>query len=171
MEEIKKAEIKKNTPKDYIRYFFFCNCCGNKFEATRADARTCSEICRMAIKGIASKIIAEPPNLSQDDLIKYNNIILKVRQTEGGTIKRLLFRNNNDGTFSDKTNRLKKEMMKSGDDELDAANKKILNEKEEIKDAKAAKKGTKIHKNDKNLIPGKSGREQEKLNKKKLKEK
>ena len=113
----------KNKKTDYIEYYFYCNACGDKFRAERADARTCSDMCRTAIKNVSGRILSLPPELTQEELNKYNNIVIKIRSEQTGIIRKMLLSKNNDGTFTDKSKNIKKELT-TADSKYDIKDKK-----------------------------------------------
>ena len=142
---------KRTPPPKPMDMYHFCNACGNKFKVERADARFCNDICRAASYSAAKGIIAVPHSITPDDAAMYDSIILKLKDDKG-TVIRALFENDGAGIFS----RIKKELKRTGDEETDKANEeKEKLEGEQAVMAKAAKKGIKVPKNDKHLIPGK----------------
>lgn len=163
-------DIKKEdkTSKGSVRYYFYCNACGEKFEAKRPDARTCSDVCRAAVKNVGSKISAVPVEITGEDLFKYNEVIVKIRTEKDGAIKRAHFRNEGDGTLTLVSGILhpskKKKVKILTDNDLNKEDGESL----------AAGKGKKVEsspKNDKNLMPGEDLKGQRKLEKKSKKKK
>lgn len=162
---VKASGRKKGPPPPPQDVYFFCNACGNKFKAGRDDARFCSDICRSAAHSVCKNIIIVPHKIDENQAKLYDEIVVKLKE-DSGIIRRAIFTNNGDGIFS----QIKKEMHKSGEPEIDA---QIEKQEEEHYEKIAASRGAKIEKtpkNDHNLIPGKTGKEQEKLSKKKEKE-
>jgi hypothetical protein len=153
---------KKLPPQKPLDMYHFCNACGNKFKVERADARFCNDICRSASYSVAKGIIAVPHNITPDDAMAYDQIVLKLKD-EKGTVVRALFENDGAGIFT----RVKKELKRTGDEETDKANEsKEQVDGEQVAMAKAAKKGIKVPKNDKHLIPGKKNSKGEPVKKK-----
>lgn len=157
---------KKLPPPRPMDVYYFCNACGSKFKVERADARFCCDLCRSAAFSVAKNIITVPHTLTADDAIRYDSIVLKLKD-DSGKVERVLFEKDGDGIF----NRIKNELKRTGDKEKDEAVEKEIDEAEELKEAAA--KGKKIESapvNDKRLIPGEKGKEMDKVERKLKKE-
>lgn len=157
---------KKLPPPRPLDVYYFCNACGSKFKVERADARFCCDLCRSAAFSVAKNIITVPHTLTAEDAMRYDSIVIKLKDGNG-KVERTLFEKDGDGIF----NRVKNEMKRTGDKETDEATEKELKDAEELKEAAA--KGKKIEPapvNDKRLIPGEKGKEMDKLENKERKE-
>lgn len=169
MNLINKTEGKKDRqqlPHERIAdVYYYCNCCGRKFKPGRADASTCSDLCRVAKSAVGKGILMTPANLSLEQAQIYDQITLKLRNSDG-VVKRMTYSNNGFGTFTELVSELKKEDPR---EDRDVEKEKL--DEEELK--LVAKKGKKIEPapvNDKRLIPGEKGKEMDKLEKKEKKE-
>ena len=120
---------------------FYCNACGTPFTPETRKGRACSDKCRLAINNAHMVIKATDPNLSVDEQKQSDELVVMI-ESAGGVMRRI------------------KGVKTDG---------KFIIKEEDMVRKNAAKKGTKVAKNDKNLIPGEMGKEQEKLNKKEKK--
>ena len=130
------------------KYKLFCCACGDSFVAVRSDARTCSEGCRLALC-MLGKAIKEHQELSPEDKQKFDESTVKMRVDGSDIIYRAKYRKDQDNTVV---------LPKAVTDQLS---------KKQLRPKKAKK--VVEPKNDKNLIPGATGKEQEKLEKKEKK--
>ncbi|MEK6882405.1 MAG: hypothetical protein AABY22_22485 [Nanoarchaeota archaeon] len=124
-------------------YKFYCNACGTPFEPETKKGRCCSDKCRLAVNNAHLIIKAKDPNLSPEEQKQADELTVMIESSTGILKRFFTNKKDNSGTFI-----IKEEDVKS-----------------------AAKKGMRVRKNDKNLIPGKDGKNQAKLAKKKKKEK
>lgn len=119
---------------------FYCNACGSPFAPETRKARACSDKCRLAIFNAYATVKATDPSLSAEEQKQSDEIVVMI-ESAGGVMRRV------------------KGVSSGG--------KFIIQEGDMPK--KAAKKGAKVPKNDKKLIPGETGKAMDNLEKKERK--
>ncbi len=130
-------------------YNFHCLICGDAFKVERCDAQTCSKNCRVALHKLKKHGVQVEQTTPEED----KDIKSKIESVTSGGAKAALTPSHNEDKKST----------------IPTQTQKVLDDIKNSGKSKRIKKPTAHPQNDKNLIPGKAGKEQTILNKRKRK--